>query len=153
MTLEDLNFKETPEEYIKRFATNIYSERTLNINGFEGFSATTKRSGRTTRMAVIFKGNQVYQFIGYMKNESLNFQKFDSDFLKIINSFRTLEDEEIALSKPLRIRAYKVRKGDTYSKLASRSSININAEDQLRLINGDYPDKPLSEGRTIKVVE
>ena len=46
-----------------------------------------------------------------MKNESLNFQKFDSDFLKIINSFRTLEDEEIALSKPLRIRAYKVRKG------------------------------------------
>ena len=153
MTLEDLNFKETPEEYIKRFATNIYSEQTLNISGFKGFSAITKRSGRTARMAAIFKGNQVYQFIGYMKNESLNFQKFDSDFLKIINSFRTLEDEEIALSKPLRIRAYKVRKGDTYSKLASRSSININAEDQLRLINGDYPDKPLSEGRTIKVVE
>ena len=153
MTLEDLNFKETPEEYIKRFATNIYSEQTLNINGFEGFSVTTKRSGRTARMTAIFKGNQVYQFIGYMKNENLNFQKFDSDFLKIINSFRTLEDEEIALSKPLRIRAYKVREGDTYSKLALRSSININAEDQLRLINGDYPDKPLSEGRTIKVVE
>jgi predicted Zn-dependent protease len=153
MTLEDLNFKETPEEYIKRFATNISSEKTLNINGFEGFSATTKRSGRTARMAAIFKGNQVYQFIGYMKNESLNFQKFDLDFLKIINSFRTLEDEEIALSKPLRIRAYKVRKGDTYSKLSLRSSINVNAEDQLRLINGDYPDKPLSEGRIIKVVE
>ena len=88
-----------------------------------------------------------------MKDESLNFQKFDSDFLKIINSFRTLEDEEIALSKPLRIRTYKVRKGDTYSKLSLRSSINVNAEDQLRLINGDYPDKPLSEGRIIKIVE
>ena len=63
-----------------------------------------------------------------MKDESLNFQEFDSDFLKIINSLG-FEDEEIALSKPLRMEAYKVRKGDTYSKLAS-GSININAEDQ-----------------------
>jgi len=47
---------------------------------------------------------------------------------------------------------YKVKKGDTYKSLAAISSININAEDQLRLINGDYPDKKLEIGRVIKIV-
>ena len=37
--------------------------------------------------------------------------------------------------------------------LALKSSININAEDQLRLINGDYPDKTLKAGRLIKLVQ
>ena len=57
------------------------------------------------------------------------------------------------LSKPLRLRNYKVKRGDNYKSLASSSSINVNAEDQLRLINGDYPDKALEVGRTIKIVE
>ena len=41
MTLEDLNFKETPEEYIKD-SQPIFSEQTLNINGFEGFQQQPK---------------------------------------------------------------------------------------------------------------
>ena len=153
MTLEDLNFREEPEKYLKRFAQNVLEEEDLSINGFKGYSVKAIQSGKTTRMAVIFKQNQVYQFIGFLKDERSDFAKFDVEFKEIIKSFRKLNEDEIAYSKPLRISSYEVRKGDTYKSLALKSSININAEDQLRLINGDYPNKPLFEGRIIKIVE
>ena len=153
MTLEDLNFKESPESYMRRFASDTYEDQKLIVNGYEGFTARAYRSGRSTRMAVVFKNNQVYQFIGYTKNESIDLSRFDQDFLGIINSFRDLQQNEMHLSKPLRLRNYKVKRGDNYKSLASSSSINVNAEDQLRLINGDYPDKALEVGRTIKIVE
>ena len=153
MTLEDLNFKESPESYMRRFASDTYEDQKLIVNGYEGFTARAYRSGRSTRMAVVFKNNQVYQFIGYTKNESIDLSRFDQDFLGIINSFRDLQQNEMHLSKPLRLRNYKVKKGDNYKSLASLSSINVNAEDQLRLINGDYPNKTLEVGRTIKIVE
>ena len=153
MTLEDLNFKESPRDYMKRFASNFYEDKDLNINGFEGFTAKVNRSGRVTRMAVLFKNDQVYQFVGYLKDESSSLSRFDPQFLGIINSFRTLNKNEINFSKPLRHKSYKVKTGDTYSYLASKSNINLNAEDQLRLINGDYPDKELTAGRVIKIIQ
>ena len=153
VTLEDLNFKESPREYLMRFASDIDEGRELSINGFEGYTGKSFRSGRMTRMAVLFKDDQVYQFIGFLKNRNSNFLKFDNNFLKIINSFRKLKPNEKDFSKPLRISSYTVKKLDTYESLALKSSIHKNAEDQLRLINGDYPDKALSIGRTIKIVQ
>ena len=64
-----------------------------------------------------------------------------------------LKEEEKKLAKPLRLSSYRVKKGDTYKSLALKSNIANDAEDQLRLINGDYPDKPLSIGRVIKIVQ
>ena len=153
MTLEDLNFKESPKEYMKRFSSETYEDLSLEINGLEAFTAKVIRSGVMTRMAVIFKQNQVFQFIGFVQDEDSNLSQFDTSFLKIINSFRTLKEEERSLAKPLRLTAYKVKKEDTYKSLSLKSSIAKNAEDQLRLINGDYPDKPLSIGRVIKIVQ
>ena len=103
-------------------------------------------------MGVIFKNDQVFQFIGYTKDQRFDLSAYDGQFLQIMKSLRSLKREEQPLSKPLRLRSYKVKKGDTYKSLAAISSININAEDQLRLINGDYPDKKLEIGRVIKIV-
>ena len=153
MTLEDLNFKESPRDYLMRFAPDIDEGKKLNINGLVGYTGKSFRSGRMTRMAVLFKDDQVYQFIGVVKDRNSNFSNFDNEFLKIINSLRKLKANERDLSKPLRLTSYKVKKLDTYESLALMSSIHSNAEDQLRLINGDYPDKPLSIGRVIKIVQ
>jgi predicted Zn-dependent protease len=104
-------------------------------------------------MGVIFKNDQVFQFIGYTKDQKFDLSSYDDQFLQIIKSLRSIEKDEKLLSKPLRLSSYKVVKGDNYKVLASKSSININAEDQLRLINGDYPDKKLEIGRIIKIVK
>ena len=117
MTIEDLNYKESPEEYMRRFASDTYDDQILTINGFEAFTTKAIKSGRMTRMAVIFKQDQVFQFIGYLKNEDTNLSQFDTNFLKIINSFRTLKEEEKKLAKPLRLSSYRVKKEDTYKSL------------------------------------
>ena len=153
MTLEDLNFKESPRDYLMRFAPDIDEGKKLNINGLVGYTGKSFRSGRMTRMAVLFKDDQVYQFIGVVKDRNSNFSNFDNEFLKIINSLRKLKANEEDFSKPLRLTSYTVKQLDTYESLALKSSIHSNAEDQLRLINGDYPDKPLSIGRVIKIVQ
>ena len=153
VTLEDLNFVESPEEYLKRFVRNTTDEEVLMIDGLSGFTAKTYRSGRTTRMAVIFKDDKAYQFIAYLKDRDGDFSSYDLQFMNIIKSLRSLTEKELKYSQPLRIKTYKVRQGETYESIASTSSITLNAEDQLRLLNGDYPDKELAVGRVIKIVD
>lgn len=153
VTLEDLNFVESPEDYLKRFVRNTTDEEVLMIDGLSGFTAKTYRSGRTTRMAVIFKDDKAYQFIAYLKERGGDFSSYDLQFMNIIKSLRSLTDKESKYSQPLRIKIYKVRQGETYESIASTSSITLNPEDQLRLLNGDYPDKELTVGRVIKIVD
>ena len=153
VTLEDLNFVESPEDYLKRFVRNTTDEEVLMIDGLSGFTAKTYRSGRTTRMAVIFKDDKAYQFIAYLKDRDGDFSSYDLQFMNIIKSIRSLTNRELKYSQPLRIKTYKVRQGETYESIASTSSITLNPEDQLRLLNGDYPDKELTVGRVIKIVD
>ena len=152
VSLEDLNFRESPRSYMNRVAPDHYQGEELNINGFQGYSALSQRSGRTIRLAIIFKEKQIYQFVGYLKEGLQTFTDYDSKFLGIINTFSELDERGRKLSKPLRIKKYVVREGDTYKQLASKSNIPFNPEDQLRLLNGDFPDRPLVAGRSIKVV-
>ena len=153
VTLEDLNFVESPEDSLKRFVRNTTDEEVLMIDGLSGFTAKTYRSGRTTRMAVIFKDDKAYQFIAYLKDRDGDFSSYDLQFMNIIKSLRSLPEKELKYSQPLRIKTYKVRQGETYESIASTSSITLNPEDQLRLLNGDYPDKELTVGRVIKIVD
>ncbi len=152
VSLEDLNFRESPRSYMNRVAPDHYQGEELNINGFQGYSALSQRSGRTIRLAIIFKEKQIYQFVGYLNEGLQTFTDYDSKFLGIINTFSELDERGRKLSKPLRIKKYVVREGDTYKQLASKSNIPFNPEDQLRLLNGDFPDRPLVAGRSIKVV-
>ena len=153
VNLEDLNFRESPRSYMDRVASNHYQGKELNINGFDGYTALSNRSGRTVRLAIIFKEKQIYQFIGYLKEGLDLFNKYDPDFLNIINTFNRLDERGKKLSKPLRIRKYIVKEGDTYKELAKESKIHYNPEDQLRLLNGDFPDDQLVAGESIKLVQ
>ena len=152
VNLEDLNFRETPKSYMDRIASNHYQGKELNINGFDGYTALSNRSGRIVRLAIIYKEKQMYQFIGYSKEGLDSFNMYDSTFLKIINTFNQLDERGRELSKPLRIKKYIVKEGDTYRDLAEQSKIHYNSEDQLRLLNGDFPDNKLVAGESIKLV-
>ena len=150
--LEDLNFRESPRSYMDRIASNNYQGKELKINGFDGYTALSKRSGRTVRLAIIFKEKQIYQFIGYLKEGFDSFDEHDPTFIKIINTFNQLDERGKELSKPLKIKKYTAQKGDSYKKLAEISNIPYNPEEQLRLLNGDFPNDPLIAGQSIKIV-
>jgi len=61
--------------------------------------------------------------------------------------------QERNLAKPYRLKIYQTKAGDTYAKLARKIPLPAYREEQLRLLNGDYPDKELAPGRLIKLVE
>ena len=70
-----------------------------------------------------------------------------------VSSFRDLKRNELKLAESLKIKIYKVKKGDTYSSLSDKSPISYDPESKLRLLNGDYPDGKLLPGRLIKIVD
>ena len=152
VSVEDLNFRESPMSYMDRIDPNHSEGDDLMINGYEGYIALSNRSGRKVRLGVLFKQKRVYQFIGYIKTEPERFNDFDPIFLKIISTFNELDKRGELLSKPLAIQKYVVKEGDTYKKLAKKSNIPNDPEDQLRLLNGDYPEEELVVGQTIKIV-
>ena len=152
VNLEDLNFRESPRSYMDRVASNHYQGEELRINGFNGYIALSNRAGRPVRLAIVFKEKQIYQFIGYLKEGFDSFDEYDPTFLKIINTFNQLDERGKELSKPLRIKQYIVKEGDSYKRLAQTSNIPFNPEEQLRLLNGDFPDDSLVKGQSIKIV-
>ena len=153
VSLEDLNFRETPKEYMQRVASNFSEGMDLEINGYKGYACLVReRTGEMRRLAVLFRESKVYQFVGYLDEGEQNFQQFDPLFLQIINSLDRLDQRGRDMSKPLRIIKYIVKKDDNYKKLASNSSISYNAEEQLRLLNGDFPNRDLVVGKVIKLV-
>tara|TARA_B100001013_G_scaffold339138_1_gene260828 strand:- start:35 stop:1474 length:1440 start_codon:yes stop_codon:yes gene_type:complete len=156
MSLEviDLNRKESPKEYLNRLSQgDLFQERAINLGGFEGHTGLLIQDSKTHRIAVVFKDKQIFRFFGSDFNLSKDMQKYDDYFMDIINSFRGLKEKEKKLTKPLRIKVYKVKPEDSYASLAKISPIPFDPEKKLRLLNGDYPNRKITVGRVIKLVE
>lgn len=71
----------------------------------------------------------------------------------IFNSFKKMNEQEIANSQGLKIKVIRFKDGMTYKSLADNSPLGRHAEGKLKLLNGHYPnDEPLV-GSLIKIVE
>ena len=157
INVRDLNKKQTPEEFLKEnFGSNLREAEEVQTASFKGYTAITK--GKTpygtqdTRIAVVFKGKQVYQFLAAAKDATL-LRKYDKNFLATVNSFRALKPSEKSLAEPRRIKVITAKKGDTFASLAKDSPLSSHPEEQLRLLNGLYPDGEPTPGKPIKIVE
>jgi len=154
VTIDDLNFRETPKEYMSRITKNYYNGEELLVNGYDGYTALVQKGiGDIRRLAIVFREKQIYQFVGYMDDSGYEFRDYDQFFLEIIESLDRLDKRGKEFSRSLKLVNYRIKKGDSYEALAKKSSIPYDAELQLRLLNGDYPDKPLIVGKEIKLVE
>jgi len=154
VSVSDQVRKETPKEYLERLVSgDLYQSKVLLLGGYQAFSALLEDSSGTARVAIVFKDKSIFTFYGATKQNGVDINRFDSEFLAIIESFRGLNSNESKLAKPLRIKSYRVRKGDTYRLLAEKSSIPFDPEQRLRLLNGDYPSGNLRVGTLIKIVE
>ena len=153
LTVIDKNRKEPPLQYLRRVSPGeILEDELLNLSDLEGHTAVLNYDSNLHRVAIIFKDKQIFRFYGSaLKQEDI--ETYDKHFLNIINSFSGLKESEKALTKPLKIKIYKVGRSDTYSSLAKDSPIPFDPEEKLRLLNGDYPDQELKVGRFIKLVE
>ena len=125
----------------------------MKLGVYEAYTALLNNGYNTSRVAIVFKDKKIFTFYGTTVVNGLSINAVDKRFQFIVNSFRSLKETEKKLVEPLRLKLYKVRKGDTYSSLAKRSPIPFDPESKLRLLNGDYPEGNLQKGQLIKIVE
>jgi predicted Zn-dependent protease len=94
----------------------------------------------------------VYQFLAAAKDPA-SLEKHDKEFLATVNSLRKLKSSERSLAKSRKIKLVTAKKGDTFAKLAKSSPLSSHPEEQLRLLNGMYPEGEPVPGQLIKIVE
>ena len=115
-------------------------------------SMKTPFGQRLARLTVVYFQDKAYIFVGARKDGSDN-RKYRTEFLNASLSLRALSQEQRALAQGRRIVLLRANAGTRYSALAARSELSSYAEDQLRLINGDYPRGEPVPGRLIKSVQ
>ena len=157
ITLRDAGRQASPEAFIKReFGKNLRHGEKITGASYKGYTAITTANtpfGRQdTRIAAVFKGKQIYQFLAAAKNAML-LKTHDKDFLATVKSLRALKSSEVKLAKARRIKVITARPGDTFARYAKKSPLSSHAEDQLRLLNGLYPHGEPVAGKPVKIVE
>lgn len=151
MGAADLNRKQTPAEFIRDRLNikDLKNGEPLSSNGLEGYTGLATAEGKTVRVAVIYLREQAYIFIATSKAAG-DFKRFDADFRQTVMSFHALRDDEKHLAKAQRIEVVQVGNNDSYSSWAATTRISNSPIQQLRLLNGHYPNAELQPGQLAK---
>ena len=157
ITVTDLNKRQTPKEYLteqfKGKISNGENVQTASFKGYTGLTTLNTQGGKLpSRVAAIFHGKRIYQILVAGKDQNA-LNSNDSAALNTIKSLRKLKRSEVKLAKPKHIKLVRVKAGDTFVSLAKKSDLSNHPVEQLRLLNGMYPDGEPKPGQLIKIVQ
>lgn len=156
-TAEDRNLKEeTPRQLLeKNLGKKLSRAEPLTVAGFEGYTAladfNTPYGVRQGRVAALFSRKKAYLFHTASRTEE-EFKKTDPLFFESISSLRPLNENDNDALKPLKLTLVRTKPQDTFASLAKESAFSHHAEEQLRLLNGMYPQGEPRPGQLIKTV-
>lgn len=120
----------------------------LKINGFRAVTALGHSPGWTFRIVLIEKEMAVYRFVFVSQSHD---KATDAEFLAAAKSFKAIDAEDVALSRPLRLRITPVRNGDTPQSFAAAMAVQKSLEHFL-VLNGIDNDAELPPGRLVKII-
>ena len=155
MGMDDLNYKETPEAYLQRSYAGIEQlQPVTTVSGLKGSSGVTSLrtpyGNKDSRVATVFQGKRAFVLIATHKEKN---RLPGQEFFDTVKSVRNLNESERELAKGRHLKIVKAKSGDTFAKLVQQSTLTNYAEEQLRLLNGMYPDGEPQPGQLIKIVE
>ena len=152
ITMEDLSQREDASQFLRRKFRSFSNGRSISTSEDQAYAGTAvinnPQFSNNVRVAAIYRGKKAFVVYGLGKS-SLP----DESFLNASSSIRRLKSNEKALARERRIKIIRVKAGDTFAKLAKRSSLANYPEAQLRLINGMYPEGEPKSGQLIKIIE
>jgi len=152
--------KESPEHYIKNrlkipFLKKSEAFTQARMPGYSGYIPGDNEKP-DQRLALIYYSRYAYAFRGEVNpsaSSTTDDIKIDYDvFTNIIKSFRPLSKQELITKKPKTIDYVKAKKGLTFKRLASHLKLGKYGEQELRLINNQYPVGEPKSGEWIKIV-
>ena len=120
----------------------------------EGYMATVvgpPGSVGLSLVAVVLKDGRAHIFRGETR-EPKAAEALRAGMRYIIDHLRTITYADLKLANTERIELYEAQPGDTYESLARGSPIQANVANELRLLNGDYPNGQPRAGDRIKIV-
>ncbi|MGI9301922.1 MAG: M48 family metalloprotease, partial [Gammaproteobacteria bacterium] len=158
VTSQDLNRKEPPADFLRRLHDGrLEGGEEISTADFQGYTGASKVKTpfgrRKARVAAMFQAKRAYIFAAASKDEDAQTDPNDPLYLETIKSLRVLTAEERELAEPRRLNLIETQTGDTFAKLAEDSAFSHHAEEQLRLLNGMYPDGEPEPGQLLKVVK
>ncbi|WP_421725432.1 M48 family metalloprotease [Bauldia sp.] len=126
------------------------SIRRFTVNGMPAASANASAKGWAFRIAIIqADSGATYRFI--FANEAAT-QGLDEAATLTVSSFRQLDQRELARLKPLRIKVFTARAGDTQASLAQRMRGVDRPQALLQALNNLKPGAPIAPGSKVKIV-
>ena len=152
LTLEDNPQNLSPLELLRQRVggQRLVAGVELQQAGLKGYSAVIAGNA-AKRVAIIQHGAQVYLFVATMRGRA-SLERYDEQFLSVINSFRPMTGAERKQVQPLRLHMVKVKAGDTFERLAKNSQLPGDAVKALRLLNNLYPSGQPRAGDWLKIV-
>jgi predicted Zn-dependent protease len=150
----------TPKDFLGRLVHGQASTTAepLEFNGLSGYRATLRSTGMPwggtgpAAVAVVYNNGLAYIFAGVTRIPT-QFGAFEPVFVSSVKTFRRLRDNEYAAAEPERIRVVEAGPDTRIEQLAAKSPPTRYAAEELRLLNGLYPDKEPTPGQKLKVVE
>ncbi|MDJ0956999.1 MAG: M48 family metalloprotease [Arenicellales bacterium] len=140
---------ETPSAYLRRNFNNVRQVQSIDNDSSTGLVEGSHPFGSgTIRVAAAFHHDKVY-----VLHAAARYRLPDPQFIDSVKSIRSLDTRERELAEALHLRLIRARDGDTFASLANQSNLASYAEEQLRLLNGMYPDGEPSPGQLVKIVE
>jgi predicted Zn-dependent protease len=134
---------------------NMHQGEAFTSNRLKGYSVVadgnTPYGARRVRYMVIHRGDIAYIFAGTAKSRS-NPRKYDAAILATAKSLRPLTAAEKKLAAGRKLDIIRAKAGVTYSGLARQSSIANYPEEQLRLLNDQYPQGEPRASQLLKIV-
>jgi predicted Zn-dependent protease len=149
-----------PEKYLReKLGFEIREGSDFNVAGLPGYIAIADRASspygpRPVRVAILYdrRKRQAYLLTGAGKHD-LRKIKDDKQFISTIFSLDRMDKEDFRDAKVPRIQIVRAEQDTTMESLAEESPLTNYALDQLRVINGLYPNGQPEEGQLIKIID
>ena len=105
------------------------------------------------RWTVLYRDKRAYLFAGASRSSRGAVPEADGLFLSVAETFRGLKPSEFPLAEPFRLRIRTATSDTRLDDYVADMPVEKYPLEELKLINGLYPDRKLQPGVLYKVVE
>lgn len=149
----------TPREVLEKklHLADMREGREIRPGGMSGYTAIAPKANspygeRAVRYGVVNHDGYAFVFAGAAKQTGITIPG-DWRFVGAMNSLRVLEGLERRRASRHELHIIEAKSDTTFASLAEISPLGRYAEQELRLLNGLYPDGELHAGQLVKIVQ
>jgi predicted Zn-dependent protease len=157
--VQPLKGQPTPSEFLAQRIgkVELIKEQPLSSGGLPGFTAIALAAPspfgtRAVRYGVVYMGDKAYVLAGAAERTTDPYE-YDREFMDAIQSLRPLTKGEQQMAAPAVVRVLQAEPSTSVEALANESRLPKYAEQQIRLINGLFPDGEPAPGDYVKTLD